>query len=579
MRKFESRKHSVEDNSKDARLVFRVSKSFQDMYKSSANKEPYKHAVPPDFKLEGDKVRLLYERVLSFFSDSKEKIRNKLCDLFARDKLKDVDTILMVGGYSDSPVLYNFIAETFKTKTVILAKEPRTAVLQGAVMFGHNPFVITERRCRYTYGIQGSTTFDANLHSRSKRFTDEDGIIRVDDIFKVHVKVGQIVKTGVFQPPVEYKPRRKDQTTLVLRLFASPKPDPLYIDEADCKQISSWSIDISDLKGEKSDKVVEVSLCYSEPLIRVRAVKKKTGEELTHNVHYRGYMDASGSSAGAVLMGERVSVLYALNFGTSTCSCYFAFRHECTPKVVPINEDSRNDCRQLACILFDKDRNINAFGYEAAEKYHKVKEKEEWFFFKDFKTELYGHEIVNRYTKIKDDLGREFPLFKVIKETIRYLKTEACRYLNCRLPFKLTELENVYVLAVPNSDSVRRFIGEAAKEADIPCAQSMLCSEAEAVMAYCKSVHCKWLVGSTVVNRTSMMLEPTQKCIICVAGNHWVSFTETCVDNSEGAENSEQSTPVEESRVIGGGACGLNAACNSYAIFLKDVFGEGTMVN
>ena len=584
MRTFESKKHSVkdnskndsvednskndsvEDNSKNARLVFRVPKSFQDMYQSSANKEPHKHVVPPDFALKDDKMRLPYERVLAFFSDSKERICSKLSDLFTT--LKDVDTILMVGGYSDCPVLYNFVIETFKTKTVILAKEPRTAVLQGAVMFGHNPFVITERRCRYTYGIEGSTTFDANLHSRSKRFTDGDGIIRVDDIFKVHVKVGQIVKTGVFQPPVEYKPRRKDQTTLVLQLFASPKPDPLYIDETDRKKISSWNIDISDLKGEKSDKVVEVSLCYSEPLITVRAVKQQTGEEITHKVRYNWSTDSPTDQTMEVgSTTNKALILSSMTLGVSKCGCAFALERDPNHVVtIPLSQIIRDQYRQSSCILFDKEKNVKAFGIKAKERYENTKERKDWFFFKDFKVVFYGKGKVDRKTPINDVLGKKFELFEVVKETIRYLKREICRFIDSQ-PGQMNEFDIHFVLSVPNTftDSVRRFIADAAQEAEIPRTRLILCSEADSVLAYCKSVSCQYILDSMIVEIKPMVLDPMQTYGVCIAGNQRVSFTAVEVNDSG---------QVRESRDMGSGEWGFNAACGSFLKFLHDVFGE-----
>ena len=575
MREFENKKRSVEtEYSNDADVLFRVPISLQIICRASVSEGQYQHAERTDFSLKNDKMRLQYERVLSFFSGSKEIIYENLSDLFAQSSLRGVDTIIMVGGFSDSLVVQNFMVETFKTKTVIIPNEPGSAVLQGAVIFGHDPSVIAERRCRYTYGIGVATVFDDKLHKVSKRFTGEDGTTRAKDVFSVHVKVGQNVKSGVYQPALRYTPLRKDQKSLLLPLYASPRPDPLYIDEDDCKEINSRSIDISELQGAISDKVVEVSLCFSEPLITIRAEKQQTGEEITHRVHYNWSTDdPSGHSEGAGLikLDPRELVICAMTFGLSTCSCTLAFMHDSRHISVPLSQDIKHQGRQSACVLYDREENYNAFGFEAEEKYEDKKNiKEDWLFFKDYKKALYGKHIFDRQTKIKDALGREFALFKVIKETIRYLKTETCTYLNTCLPCTLQKCECHYVLIVPNTftDSANQFLAESAEEADIPREQLVLCSEAVAVAAYCQSVPCKRLSGSAVLNHNSMSLDPTQTYVICNGGNHWVSFTAIKVDDSG---------HVQVIRDMGSGEWGLKVACDSFSKFLHNVFGDEAM--
>ena len=563
MREFENKKRSVDIKySTDAKVLFRVPISLQDIYRASFSEGQYQHTGSKDFSLKKDKMRLKYESVLSLFSHSKERIRKKLLNLFTQGSLIGVDTIIMVGGYSDSLVLQNFMFETFKTKTVIVANEPATAVLQGAVMFGHDPSIIAERRCRYTYGIKCTVIFEPIKHKASKRFTDEDGLTRAKDAFDVHVKVGQNVKPGVFQQFVVYTPQRKDQTLLNLQLYASLRPDPLHTDDEDCKEINSRSINISDLQGATSEREVQVSLCFSEPLISVKAVKKQTGEEITHKVQYNWSIDDTPDNA------VEAALIRAMKLGASTCSCSLAFQNDPSGILtIPLSFDIENRSRQLLCILFDKKQNFTAFGFEAKEKYDTIKDRENWFFFKDFKNVLYGNKCIDRKTTVKDVLGKDFVLFKIIKETIRYLKTKVCD--NCKSTNSNTPTGR-YVLSVPNTftDSVRQFLVEAALEAEIPRQQLLLCSEADAVVAYCQSVFCQCLSGSVKVGNNSILLDPTQTYVVCIAGNHWVSFTAIKVDDKG---------HVKASRDMGSGEWGLSMACDSFSKFLHDVVGDKVM--
>ena len=480
----------------------------------------------------------------------------------------------MVGGYSDALFLQNFIIETFTTKTVIIPNEPGTAVLQGAVMFGHDPSIIAERRCRFTYGIKTIVIHNEKLHKASKRFSDEDGVTRAKDIFDVHVKIGQNVKSGAFQHSVQYIPLRKDQKALMFQLYASPRSDPQYTDEDDCTEINSRSIDISDLKGTISDKAVDVSLSFSGPLITLKAVKQQSGEEITHRVSYNWSTDDHvdyAAGAGLTKQNLEVSVFCAMEFGASTCSCSLAFQHDPSNVLtIPLSPDIKNRYRQLTCILFDKEQNYNSFGFEAEEKYSTIKNQKDWFFFKDYKKALYVKSVLNRKTTINDTLGRKFALFKVIRETLKYLKTEMSEYFNSRSSYTLNQFESRYILTVPETwtDSVRRFVEDATQEAGIPREQLILCNEAEAITLYCQSIPCQTLAGTLRVESNSLSFDRRRRYVVVIGGNQRVYFTAINVDSAG---------HVEDSQDMGSCEWGISVACESFSKFLHDAFGDKAM--
>ena len=89
--------------------------------------------------------------------------------LIDNDQLKDVSNIVLVGGYAESKLLQDCIKSKFSSKTVIIPNQPGLAVLKGAVIFGHDPSIIAERICRYTYGIGCSLPFDDKFHEESNQ--------------------------------------------------------------------------------------------------------------------------------------------------------------------------------------------------------------------------------------------------------------------------------------------------------------------------------------------------------------------------------------------------------------------------
>lgn len=56
------------------------------------------------------------------------------------------------------------------------------------------------------------------------------------------------------------------------------------------------------------------------------------------------------------------------------------------------------------CILFNKDKVFDSFGYEAENKYSELVEDEEhqeWYFFKNFKTTLFNKKVRNLVSLLK----------------------------------------------------------------------------------------------------------------------------------------------------------------------------------
>ena len=57
----------------------------------------------------GDKLRVRKDICMKFFEKALKSIGDHLQDLLKRPECKGADTILMVGGFSESPLLQEFI--------------------------------------------------------------------------------------------------------------------------------------------------------------------------------------------------------------------------------------------------------------------------------------------------------------------------------------------------------------------------------------------------------------------------------------------------------------------------------------
>ena len=104
-----------------------------------------------------DKIRISSTVFESFFDTSITNILGKASDI--REKLPDISSILVVGGFAECRILTERLRERFINHTILVPDNPSVAVLKGAVMFGINPTAIRTRVCRYTYGIANQRKF------------------------------------------------------------------------------------------------------------------------------------------------------------------------------------------------------------------------------------------------------------------------------------------------------------------------------------------------------------------------------------------------------------------------------------
>lgn len=113
-------------------------------------------------------------------------------------KVGKVEAILMVGGMSTSPMLKEAVMRKFDSMAVIIPSEAASAVLRGAVIFGHNPNSISQRVLRKTYGTNVADKFIVGKHRESKQKII-DGVAHCRDLFSKHVEWGQTVTVGETQ--------------------------------------------------------------------------------------------------------------------------------------------------------------------------------------------------------------------------------------------------------------------------------------------------------------------------------------------------------------------------------------------
>ena len=205
-------------------------------------------------------------------------IKEHLTTVLGRPKLSKVKTMLLVGGFSDSPLLQEELRNKFSKRYRVLApRDAVTAVLKGAVLFGKNPAKITERVVGATYGVRCAKPFDKRSHPEENRFL-ADGLEMCKNIFSRLIKENETVSLGENVTGV-YFPIYANATLLTIAFYVADDPDVRFVTDQGVTEIGSVNVQSPDTSlGRK--RVIEVTLHFGGTEIVSTAVDKASGKKV-----------------------------------------------------------------------------------------------------------------------------------------------------------------------------------------------------------------------------------------------------------------------------------------------------------
>eukprot|EP00105_Crassostrea_gigas_P037535 XP_019921683.1 PREDICTED: heat shock 70 kDa protein 12A-like [Crassostrea gigas] len=291
LRNFEVKKRTISPTCHDI-VTFTVPVSLSDTFSEknpgcnitdAASKSKFKSLLT----WKRDKLRMEAKLTKTLFDGICKQIVDHLKDLFMHPTVKDVSSILLVGGFAESLMLQTAIREAFKNKNVIIPKEAELAVLKGAVICGHEPEKISSRVCRYTYGVEAVIKFDSTIHPKSKKIL-HNSLEYCGDIFSIHVRVGQIVEVGEPQVKKTYVVTEPDQISIEFKIYTSNNKEPTYTTDVGCTYLGKLTIDMPDT-SKGVDRGATVQMTFSGTEITVTAVDKDDPERaVTTKVDFLG---------------------------------------------------------------------------------------------------------------------------------------------------------------------------------------------------------------------------------------------------------------------------------------------------
>ncbi|KAL3889658.1 hypothetical protein ACJMK2_001992 [Sinanodonta woodiana] len=268
--------------------VLQVQRSFETAKKKAQKPDARKVAIwlpltlredidhlPISKNIRGDKLILSSNEIVSFFQKPVSCIVSHLQKIVTDPDVYGLSYITMVGGFSESEILQSVIRSSFPTIEVLVAEDPSSAVLKGAVVLGHNPKVIESKRSAYTYGIKVITGFIDNNHDFSK-LTVIDGQFQYKDVFDKVMGINEIIKINETKIERMYCPAYFGQKEGSIAIYRSKSFNPRYVTDPGCEQIGHLHVNMPDLTGEK-DRQVQVTVYFGKTELYAEAVDRTTG--------------------------------------------------------------------------------------------------------------------------------------------------------------------------------------------------------------------------------------------------------------------------------------------------------------
>jgi len=230
-----------------------------------------------------DKLRVSADIARSWFVEPIEATVRHISGMLAESAMKDVTTILLVGGFAECKLMQDAVKRDVGDRTVIIPEEAGLAVLKGAVMFGHRPQLVSSRCVKFTYGYGVSDSFDDSKHPLDKMFIGSYGDRMVNDCFEKVVEIGTSVDVGKDIKSPSTLVLEKDHAN-TLEIYASTERDPEYITDPSCIPVGELPVGYA--PGETyDDNRVQVYFAFGDTELKATVKILKTGKVISTTVN------------------------------------------------------------------------------------------------------------------------------------------------------------------------------------------------------------------------------------------------------------------------------------------------------
>jgi molecular chaperone DnaK (HSP70) len=241
--------------------------SFQEMTQESPIADQIAF-VSDKMRMKVGLVEKLFKKVIDNIVEHMKRI------ITTTDAGRKISLILMVGGFSESPFVQQVMKAEFTDKSkvkVLIPQQAGIAVLNGAVLYGRMPEVVTSRVVRYTYGVRVSREFKQGNDPENKQHPKESKVCI--DVFSPFMKEGTSVERGhkVLQM---YSTSRPYQDTMDVQVYTASGCVPRFVTDEGCRLLGTLKVKVPD-PSEKTRNLI-VFFRFGSTTLAMLAIEKES---------------------------------------------------------------------------------------------------------------------------------------------------------------------------------------------------------------------------------------------------------------------------------------------------------------
>lgn len=249
----------------------------QDEVRRKIKESQYKDTIGL-LKKPQDKLSIAEKELVNMFALPKLSIVKHVKGLFNEREIKGITTMILVGGFSESPLIAEEMRLEFPDKEVIVPHEASLAVLKGAVLYGHAPKAISSRKMTYTYGISTAVPFEESKHPPAKKVFQR-GAEKCDDVFRLFFGVGQTVIPDKTVVKHEFNTPHIGATSACVDIYKTKAKHPMFVSDLGCKRIGTVLLAVD--KDTDDTGRVEVAFLAGHTELKVEARQLGTNNKIS----------------------------------------------------------------------------------------------------------------------------------------------------------------------------------------------------------------------------------------------------------------------------------------------------------
>jgi hypothetical protein len=180
--------------------------------------------------------------------------------------------------------MFNFIKNKFKNMVHLKPAHPEIAVVKGAVLFGIDPNIITERKAKYSIGFCTNSIWNEDIHGKvgEKYFDEDEKKYRCKDCFDLFIQIGQTIKIN---DKIVHHFHMVGPRYCSLKFYKSYKKRPILCKEDGVEMIGE---DELDLKKDypKDERDIDVEMKFGGTYVEAECLHKKSGIRTKINLYF-----------------------------------------------------------------------------------------------------------------------------------------------------------------------------------------------------------------------------------------------------------------------------------------------------